>query len=96
VKQGATVERKPGYYHGVAFNIPGAEVSIDGEWVPFDKANKDQIMKKNPFDLKWRINGDLLLQYGYKAGDTITGSIIVIDDKWNGLNITQEVSIQIQ
>lgn len=96
LKLGATTELKPGYYHGVAFNIPGAEVSIDGEWMPFTQANQDRIKGKNPFNLKWRLNTAVLSKLGYKTGDSLKGQVMVIDDQWNGLNITQDVSIQIQ
>ena len=95
LKEGAKTELQPGYYHGVAFCIPGAEVYIDGEWVPFTNANKDRIKGKNPVNLKWRLNGDLLPQYGYKPGDTITGTLLVIDDQWHGLNITKDITLQL-
>ena len=84
-----------GYYHGVAFNIPGAEVNIGGEWKAYDNKNKELINTQNPFTLQWRLNGNLIRKLGYKAGDTVKGTLVVIDDQWNGLNITKEVTIQV-
>lgn len=90
-----TAALEKGYYHGVIFNIPGAEVSINGEWIPFNAKNKDAILAQNPMTLEWRINGTLLRKLGYKQGDTVTGQLIVTDDQWHGLNITQDISIQL-
>ena len=89
----ATLDK--GYYHGVVFNIPGVEVKINGEWIHFNDENKDHILAQNPLTLEWRLNGSLLRKLGYKQGDTITGQLIVADDKWNGLNITKDISIQL-
>ena len=36
--------------------------------------------------LQWRLNGELMQQYGYSDGDTIEGTIVAVDDEWNGLN----------
>ena len=83
-----------GYYHGVVFNIPGAEVKINGEWVPSTARTKTAIMAQNPLTLEWRLNGSLLRKLGYKQGDTVKGQLVVVDDQWNGLNITKDVSIQ--
>ncbi len=88
-----TAELCKGYYHGLAFDIPGAEVNINGEWIPFSDENKDLILAQNPFSLEWRLNGDLLRKLGYKQGDTITGRIIAVDDQWNGLSLSQDISI---
>ena len=74
--------------------IPGAEVNINGEWIPFTNNNKDIILAQNPMNLEWRINGELLNSYGYKPGDTVNGHIIVVDDMWNGLNMTKDFSIE--
>lgn len=41
-------------------------------------------------NLEWRLNGNLLNSYNYKPGDTVNGQIIVVDDMWNGLNITKD------
>jgi hypothetical protein len=84
-----------GYYHGLAFDIPGAEVNINGEWISFSAENKDLILSQNPFDLEWRLNGDLLYKYGYKQGDSLNGRIIAVDDQWNGLNLSQDISITV-
>lgn len=84
-----------GFYHGVVFNIPGVEVKINGEWIALDGKNQTAIMAQNPLTLEWRLNGSLLRKLGYKQGDTITGQLIVADDKWKGLNITKDISIQL-
>ncbi len=88
-----TAELSKGYYQGLAFDIPGAEVNINGEWISFSAENKDLILSQNPFSLEWRLNGDLLRKLGYNQGDTITGRIIAVDDQWNGLNLSQDISI---
>ena len=90
-----TAELNKGYYHGLAFDIPGAEVNINGEWISFSAENKDLVFAQNPFALEWRLNGDLLHKFGYKQGDTVKGRIIAIDDQWNGLNLSQDVSITV-
>ena len=90
-----TITLEKGYYHGVVYQIPGAEVNINGQWVPFTDDNKDLILSQNPMNLEWRLNGTLLNGYGYKPGDTINGQIIAVDDQWNGLNITKDFSVKI-
>ena len=84
-----------GFYKGIVFDIPGAEVKINGQWTAFDEKNKELILAQNPFKLEWRINGDLFRLYGYKQGDTVKGQILVVDDEWNGLNIAKEITIQL-
>ena len=96
IKTDETVALEKGYYHGVVFDIPGAEVLINGEWTAFSDNNKDLILAQNPMTLQWRINGDLLSRYGYKQGDTLTGQVLVVDDQWNGLNITKDFSVSIE
>ena len=83
-----------GYYHGVVYQIPGAEVNINGQWIPFTDNNKDLILAQNPMTLEWRLNGELL--NNHKPGDIINGQIIVVDDKWNGLNMTKDFSFSIE
>lgn len=95
ISRNKTATLDKGYYHGVVFNIPGIEVNIDGEWIALDGKNQTAIMAQNPLTLEWRLNGSLLRKLGYKQGDTITGQLIVADDKWNGLNITKDISIQL-
>ena len=85
-----------GYYHGIVFDIPGAEVNINGEWMAYEAKNKEAILAQNPLTLQWRLNGSLLRKYGYKQGDTVTGKLIVVDDQWNGLNITKDISVMIE
>ena len=90
-----TVALSKGYYHGLAFDIPGAEVKINGEWISFSDENKNFILAQNPFVLEWRLNGDLLRKFGYKQGDTLEGKVIAVDDHWNGLNLSQDISITV-
>ena len=90
-----TMELQKGYYKGVVFNIPGAEVMIGDEWIPFDSKNKDLILSQNPMNLTWRINGNLLKKMGYTAGQTVQGQIITIDDQWNGLRLEMPMTITI-
>lgn len=93
IKTDETIALEKGYYHGVVFNIPGAEVNINGQWIAFDNTNKNLILAQNPMTLQWRLNGDLLNKYGYKPGDTVNGQILVVDDQWNGLTINKEISV---
>ena len=95
LKSNETTPLEKGYYHGVVYQIPGAEVNINGQWIPFTDDNKDLIFSQNPMNLEWRLNGTLLNSYGYKSGDTINGQIIAVDDQWNGLNITKDFSVNI-
>ena len=92
LKTNETVTLEKGYYHGVIFDIPGAEVKINGEWIAFTDNNKDLILAQNPMTLEWRLNGELLNKYGYKPGDIVKGQILVVDDQWNGLNISKDFS----
>ena len=85
-----------GYYKGLIFNIPGTEVNVNGEWIPFDAKNKDLILAQNPMNLEWRLNGALLRKYGYSPGQTIQGQIITVDDQWNGLRLEKDFTIQVR
>lgn len=85
-----------GFYHGIIFDIPGAEVSINGQWIRYNAENTDIIKAQNPLTLQWRLNGDLLRKLGYKQGDTVKGQLIVVDDQWNGLNITKDFSVMME
>ncbi len=96
VKQGEKVDLEKGYYHGVVYDIPGAEVYIDGEWIAFSDKNKDAIKAQNPMSLKWRLSGDLLRKMGYKQGGTVKGRILVVDDQWNGLTISKEITVKVE
>ena len=95
VKQDETLNLEKSYYRGVVFDIPGAEVLINGEWIAFTDNNKGIILAQNPMTLQWRLNGEQLNKYGYKPGDTVNGQILVVDDKWNGLNISKDFSFTI-
>lgn len=96
LKTDETVTLEKGYYHGVIYQIPGAEVNINGEWMAFTDDNKDLILAQNPMNLEWRLNGESLNNYNYKPGDTVNGQIIVVDDQWNGLNITKDFSVDVE
>ena len=89
-----TATLNKGYYHGVVYQIPGAEVNINGQWIAFTDDNKNLILNQNPMNLEWRLNGKLL--NNCKTVDIINGKIIAVDDKWNGLNITKDFSFSIE
>ena len=91
-----TLTLNKGYYKGVLFSIPGAEVKIGGEWIAFDNKNKDTILSQNPMTLEWRLNGDLLKKYGYTTGQTVEGQVITVDDKWGGLRLEVPISVKIE
>lgn len=91
-----TIDLEKGYYKGVIFDIPGAEVLIDGQWIVYDAKNKNLIFAQNPMNLEWRLNGALLRKYGYTSGQTLQGQIITVDDQWNGLRLEKEFSVQIR
>jgi hypothetical protein len=96
ISAGETINLDKGYYKGILFSIPGAEVKVNGEWIAFDNKNKDIIMSQNPMNLEWRLNGELLQEYGYTSGQTIEGQIITVDDKWGGLRLEVPMTIKIQ
>ena len=96
ISSGETIHLDKGYYKGVIFSIPGAEVKVNGEWIAFDNKNKDVIMYQNPMNLEWRLNSELLQEYGYTSGQTIEGQIITVDDKWGGLRLEVPMTIKIQ
>ena len=83
IKTDENITLEKGYYHGVIYQIPGAEVNINGQWIPFTDENKNLILTQNPMTLEWRLNGKLLNNYGLKNGNTINGQIIFVDDQWN-------------
>ena len=91
-----TIDLEKGYYKGMVFDIPGAEVLVNGEWIAFDAKNKDLILAQNPMDLEWRLNGTLLRKYSYTPGQTLQGQIITVDDQWNGLRLEKEFSVQVR
>ena len=90
-----TVSLNKWYYKWVIFDIPWAEVKINWEWIAYNDANKSKIKNQNPMTLEWRLNWDLCKKLWYQW-KTITWKIIVVDDKWNGLNIDKEFSVNIQ
>ena len=86
---------KKWYYKWVIFDIPWAEVKINWEWVEYSEKNKSLIKSQNPMNLQWRINWDLCKKMWYKWKD-IQWKIIAVDDKWNGLNIDKNITINIK
>ena len=96
LKSNETTPLEKWYYHGVVYQIPGAEVNINGQWIPFTDDNKSLIFSQNPMNLEWRLNGETLNNYNYKPGDTISGQIIAVNDQWNGLNITKDFSVNME
>ena len=96
ISAGETISLDKGYYKGVIFSIPGAEVKINGEWVAFDNKNKDAIMSQNPMELEWRLSGELLKKYGYTSGQTVSGQIVTVDDKWGGLRLEVPMTVQLR
>jgi uncharacterized protein YjdB len=91
-----TVNLDKGYYKGVLFSIPGAEVKVNGEWIAFDNKNKGIILSQNPMNLEWRLSGELIKKYGYTSGQTVEGQIITVDDKWGGLRLEVPMTIQMR
>jgi len=86
ISSGQISTLKKGWYKGVVFIFPGTEVLVEGEWIPFDNDNFESTIKNcNPFHLEFRMNGDLLVQQGFKVGDAIEGTIQAVDDQWWGL-----------
>lgn len=96
VAMNETVSLNKEWYKGLIFNIPGAEVLVNGEWIPFTAENYSRIKSSNPMDLEWRLNGALLRKYGYTPGQTLQGQIITVDDQWNGLRLEKDITIQIR
>ncbi len=92
---GETVSLNKEWYKGLLFAIPGSEVLVNGEWIPFTAENASRIKSTNPMNLEWRINGALLRKYGYSSGQTLQGQIITVDDQWNGLRLEKDITIQI-
>jgi len=96
ISGGETVNLDKGYYKGVLFSIPGAEVKVNGEWIAFDSKNKEVILSQNPMNLEWRLNGNLIKKYGYAPGQTVEGQIITVDDKWGGLRLEVPMTVQVR
>lgn len=96
ISSGETLNLDKGYYKGVLFSIPGAEVKINGEWIAFDNKNKEVILSQNPMNLEWRLNGDLLKKYGYTSGQTVEGQIITVDDQWGGLRLEVPMTVRVR
>ena len=95
VGEGPYVQLEKGFYKGVIFDIPGAEVNIDGVWVSAIATNQDRIKSQDPFTLEWRLNVPKLISMGYGNNSTITGHVIVVDDQFAGLNLEKEFKVKI-
>ena len=93
---GETIPLTKEWYKGLVFDIPGAEVLIDGQWIAYDAKNKDKILSQNPMNLKWRLNGNLLRKMGYTSSQTVQGQVVTVDDQWNGLRLELPFSVQVQ
>lgn len=93
VGDGPYVPLEKGFYKGVIFDIPGAEVKIDGLWITADAASSNDIKSRDPFTLEWRLNVPKLIAMGYGNGDTVTGRVIAVDDQCRGLDIEKEFSV---
>ena len=96
IQEGEIIPLAKEWYKGLLFAIPGAEVLINGEWIPFTAENSSRIKAANPVTLEWRINGALLRKYGYTPGQMIQGQIITVDDQWNGLRLEVPMPITIR
>lgn len=96
ISTGETLSLEKGYYKGVLFAIPGAEVKVGGEWIAFDNKNKEVILSQNPMNLEWRLNGNLIKKYGYAPGQTVEGQIITVDDKWGGLRLEIPMTVRVR
>ena len=90
-----TINLNKWYYKWVIFDIPWAEVKINWEWIAYNEANKSLIKSQNPMNLQWRLNGNLCRKMWYKWKN-IEWKIIVVDDEWNGLNIENDIKVNIQ
>lgn len=95
VGEGPYVHLEKGFYKGIIFDIPGAEVYIDGEWIPADDTFKQFIKAQDPFTLEWRLNVPKLVSMGYSNNAIIPGRVIFVDDQFKGLNIIKDFSIKL-
>ena len=83
IKTDETLPLNKCYYKWIIFDIPGAEVLIDGERVPFDNENSALIKSQNPFTLVRRLNGKSCKQLW--CSGNIEWTIQAVDDERNGL-----------
>ena len=95
VGDGPYTQLEKGFYKGIIFDVPGAEVNIDGEWVTAGAVNEDRIKAQDPFKLEWRLNVPKLISMGYGNSDTITGRAILVDDQFAGMNIVKNFSVKL-
>jgi len=84
------------FYKWVIFDMPWAEVYINGQWIAYNKVNQTTIKSQNPFHLEWRLNWDLCKKMWYNDSKTILWKIIAVDDNWKGLkNMSKTISIHV-
>ena len=83
------------YYKWIIFDIPWAEVNINWEWIKYNENNGTLIKKQNPFKLQWRLNWDLCKKMWYTSSNPIKWKIITVDDKFNWINISKDIIINI-
>ena len=95
INEWSTISLEKWFYKWVIFEIPWAEVNINWEWIPYNKENQSLIKNQNPFNLEWRLNWKLAKKMWYNQANSIKWKIIISDDKFNWLNITKDVSINI-
>ena len=93
-----TIGLEKGYYKGVVFEIPGVEVEIDGDWIPYLAGNDEVIRAANPFKLNWRLSGDLLRKMGYGPGGNLTVEVRIrlVDDQWNALRLELPLTLSVE
>ena len=91
-----TISLEKWFYKLIIFDIPWAEVYINGEWIRYNKENQSLIKSQNPLNLKWRLNWDLCKKMWYNKNNPIKWKIIMSDNNFNWLNITKDVTINIK
>ena len=95
IKSWEIIQLNKWYYKWIIFDIPGAEVKINWQWIVYNDNNKSLIKSQNPFNLEWRINWNLCKKMWY-LWKNITGKVIAVDDKRNWLNIDNNFSVSVQ
>lgn len=96
INEWSTISLEKWFYKWIIFDIPGAEVNINWEWIPYNQENESFIKSQNPIYLKWRLNWKLCKKMWYNQNNPIKWKIITTDDNFNWLNITKDISINIK